>query len=114
MRRRLLLALGTTPAASIDPDWLQSPLVDVAALFEGLTEDGRQRLLRLFLTTGASLLGRGGRRASPRAARGLLALLGVRRLDPLGWCPDRHGRRASSATACPTGSRPPASARSSP
>ena len=84
VRRRMLLSLGTTPAAVIDPEWLRSPLVDVATLFEGLSEDGRQRLLRLFLTTGASLLGRGVA-GFARATRDLLALLGVRRLEPLGW-----------------------------
>lgn len=84
LRRRLVLALAGTPASVVDPEWLQSPLVDVAALFEGLTEDGSQRLLRLFLTTGASLLGR-GTPGFARAARDLLALLGVRRVEPLAW-----------------------------
>lgn len=84
--RRLVVACAGTPAAVIDPAWLQSPLVDVAALFDGLSDDGRQRLLRLILTTGASLLGHGARPDFARAARGLLALLGVPTLAPLGWC----------------------------
>ncbi len=83
---RLVLSLGDIPASVLDPNWLQSPLVDVAALFEGLNDDGRQRLLRLVLTTGASLLGRGVPAGFAPAARRLLALLGVPRLQPLGWC----------------------------
>ena len=70
----------------IDPNWLQSPITDVAALFEGLTDDGRHRLLRLFLTTGASLLGRGATAGFAGSAHRLLELLGLRRADPLGWC----------------------------
>ncbi len=45
--------------AAIDPAALQSPLVDPLALITGLDEAGARRLLRLLLTTGASLFGKG-------------------------------------------------------
>lgn len=48
-----------TPIARIDPLALQSPLVDPLALMAGLSEDGALRLLRMLLTTGASLFGKG-------------------------------------------------------
>lgn len=48
-----------TPIARIDPLALQSPLVDPLALMTGLSEDGALRLLRMLLTTGASLFGKG-------------------------------------------------------
>lgn len=86
VRRRLVLALDQSPCSMISPDWLQSPITDVAALFEGLTDDGRDRLLRLFLTTGASLLGRGAAAGFARSAHRLLEQLGVRQADPVGWC----------------------------
>lgn len=95
VRQRVVVSLGGVPASVIDPTWLQSPLVDVAAVFEGLTEEGRQRLLRLFLTTGASLLGR-GTTGFAEAAAALLALLGVRRIAPLGWCPTGTAARIVS------------------
>ncbi len=84
--RRVMLSLGGHPAAAIDPDWLQSPLADGNALIEGLAEDGRRRLLKLFLTTGASLFGAGAAAAFAKAASDLLALLGVRALAPVSSC----------------------------
>jgi len=86
VRRRLILALDQRPCSLIDPNWLQSPITDIAALFEGLTDDGRHRLLSLFLTTGASLLGRGATAGFAGSAHRLLELLGLRRANPLGWC----------------------------
>ncbi len=48
-----------TAVARIDPMALQSPLVDPLAMIAGLSEAGRLRLLKLLLTTGASLFGKG-------------------------------------------------------
>ncbi|MFT3689192.1 hypothetical protein [Paenirhodobacter sp.] len=53
--RPLALYLNDTLAAELDPGWLQLPIADLAALVEGLTEAGRAKLLRMLLTTGASL-----------------------------------------------------------
>jgi len=83
MGRRVEATLGGAPAAILDPDWLQSPVSDVGALAEGLAEGGGQRLLKLFVTTGASLLGRSDFVAP---ARRLLDLLGVRPVAPLSCC----------------------------
>lgn len=84
--RRITLSLGGQLAAAIEPDWLQSPLADGGTLIEGLAEDGRRRLLKLFLTTGASLFGTGAAAAFAAAAEGLLSLLGLRALAPVSWC----------------------------
>ena len=54
-RSRVALAVGREFVAAIDPEWLQSPLADSGALIEGLSDQGRRRLLKLFLTTGSSL-----------------------------------------------------------
>lgn len=54
LSRRLLLRLGDTPAAEIDPDWLQLPQEELPALTAQLSMPGLCRLVRI-LTTGASL-----------------------------------------------------------
>ena len=80
------LALGTQLAAVLDGDWLQPPIADGAALVRGLAETGRRRLLKLFLTTGASLFGRG----SPEfagAARGLVETVASASVEPICWRP---------------------------
>lgn len=51
----VILRLGDQPAAQIDPAWLQPPLGDLVALAANLSGDGKQRLLRVVLTTAASL-----------------------------------------------------------
>lgn len=55
LSRPLTLHLDDKIAAGLDPEWLQPPVADLAALVEGLTEGGRAKLLRMLLTTGASL-----------------------------------------------------------
>jgi hypothetical protein len=85
--RAITLSLGSDLAAAVDPDWLQPPLADGAALIDGLSEDGHRRLLKLFLTTGASLFGFGEASEFGRAARRLLDLLGVRPVDCAAVCP---------------------------
>lgn len=99
--RRITLSLGGQPAAAIEPDWLQSPLSDGGTLIEGLAEDGRRRLLKLFLTTGASLFGTGAAAAFARAAEGLLALLGLSAFAPACWC--RLGAASVLSFAVPPG-----------
>lgn len=84
---RIDLALGIGPVAVIDPDWLQPALADGAALMDGLSDAGRRRLLKLFLTTGASLFGRGEGPAFAAAARDLMELMGVRTARFVACCP---------------------------
>ncbi|MFO1210398.1 MAG: hypothetical protein U1E40_14445 [Amaricoccus sp.] len=89
------LALGARLAAILDGDWLQPPIADGAALVRGLSEEGRRRLLKLFMTTGASLFGRG----SPgfaAAARRLAETVAAAALAPASWCPLGAGARLVS------------------
>ncbi len=58
-RRALTLRGHDAILAATDPDALQSPLVDPIGLLAGLDRPGSLRLLKLFLTTGASLFGNG-------------------------------------------------------
>ena len=84
--RHILIFQGEVPAAEIDPAWLQSPLGDATSLIEGLSDEGRRRLLKLFLTTGPSLFGSRAGTAFGEAARGLLDLLGVPMMPPAAVC----------------------------
>ncbi len=58
-RRALTLSGSGAVLAAVDPLALQSPLADPAALLAGLDRAGSLRLLKLLLTTGASLFGNG-------------------------------------------------------
>lgn len=58
-RRALAFFEGETLLAATDPLALQSPLSDPAALLAGIDGPGSLRLLKLLLTTGASLLDKG-------------------------------------------------------
>jgi hypothetical protein len=80
------LTLDGAPVAGTNPDWLQSPLVDPAELIEGLTDEGGRRLLKLTLTTGASLLGSGRTPGYGAAVRRLLRLLATPELSPVSVC----------------------------
>lgn len=84
--RHILIFQGDAPVAQIDPAWLQSPLGDATSLIEGLADEGRRRLLKLFLTTGPSLFGNLAGTAFGEAARGLLDLLGVPMMPPAAVC----------------------------
>ncbi len=86
-RSRVALAVGREFVAAIDPEWLQSPLADSGALIEGLSDQGRRRLLRLFLTTGSSLFRLDAADEFGAAVSRLLDLLGLRALTPASWCP---------------------------
>lgn len=80
--RPVALARGRRVIAAIDPDWLQPPDAEPGALIEDLTDAGALRLLRLLLTTGASLF----RAAGPEfasLARRLLDGLGLRAAAPV-------------------------------
>ncbi len=91
-RRYVTLTLAGRPAALADPGWLQPPVVEPTALIDGLADAGRRRLLKLLLTTGASLFGPGGCDGFARAVHQLLDLTGVRAAEPASWC--RLGSRA--------------------
>lgn len=84
--RRVRLLLGDTPVAAIEPEWLQDPVVEPAELIDGLSEEGRIRLLKLFLTTGASLFGADAARDFVSAAGRLLEYMGVHAMQPVSWC----------------------------
>lgn len=84
--RHILIFRGEVPAAQIDPAWLQSPLGDATSLIEGLSDEGRRRLLKLFLTTGPSLFGTRAGTAFGEAARDLLDLLGVPMMPSAAVC----------------------------
>ena len=110
MRSRVTVALGSEVVAAIDPEWLQTPLADEAALVAGLSDAGRGRLVKLFLTTGASLFGADGAADFARAARRLLDLLNVPALTPTAWYPAASAggfltyRIEGDVLACCTGS----------
>ncbi len=85
--RRLDLTLGGRIAASIDPSWLQPAEGDGASLIEGLSELGHRRLMRMFLTTGASMFGLGEQSAFGAAASGFFEMMGVRSAVLGSFCP---------------------------
>ncbi|WP_424931430.1 hypothetical protein [Amaricoccus macauensis] len=86
-KRNLVISLDGQPVAEIDPNWLQSPVSDSSALIDGLNEVGRQRLLRLIMTTGASLFGLSIRSGYGSVTRQLMALLSSRRHELASICP---------------------------
>lgn len=86
-KHRLDLSLGDRVVAAIDPNWLQPALADGGALTDGLSDEGRRRLLKLFLTTGASIFGQSHGSAFARASRELMALMGVRSAEILSCSP---------------------------
>lgn len=79
----VLILRDGRPVGGIDPEWLQAPDGEVSDLFEDLADEGALRLLRLLMTTGASLF----RSAAPSLgalARRLLDRLALRPLPPQG------------------------------
>jgi hypothetical protein len=85
--RHLRMSLSGHLAAWINPDWLQSPRRDLAALIEGLDQTGRHRLVKVFFTTAASLLGAAQSRAFEAVGRELVAMLQVPVLRAEALCP---------------------------
>lgn len=75
--RRVTVAVGGVAVAGIDPTWLQPPVVDGLSLIDGLSEAAQRRLLKLFLTTGASMFGFDAASELGPAMRALLDQLGV-------------------------------------
>jgi len=90
---RVTLSLDGIPAAAIDPEWLESPLAEVVALTEGVTDEGRRRLLTLLVTTGASLFGADAAAGFAAMVENLLDLLGFPPIAPATWCPVGSGGR---------------------
>ncbi|MCB1353500.1 MAG: glycosyltransferase family 2 protein [Rhodobacteraceae bacterium] len=86
---RMEITIDGAPTAGLDPEWLQSPVADSSALIDGLAEAGRRRLLRLILTTGASLFGFSDETGYGAVTRELLALQG--------------GLRQALGSVCPVG-----------
>ncbi len=86
-RDGLWIDRNQTPLAEIDPLALQSPLVDPYALLAGLSDDGNLRLLRLLLTTGMSLFGRGALTGFRDITAQVLERLSPSVLPLRAWCP---------------------------
>lgn len=83
LSRHLLLRLGDMPAARIDPGWLQLPRGDLAALAAPLSTPGLHRLLRVMLTTGASLFSGAAQAGLAEAIPLLLDIAAIPALRPL-------------------------------
>ncbi len=89
-RRTLIISVRNAILARIDPLALQSPFVDPLALIAGLDGTASLRLLKLLVTTGASLFGKGDIGAFGALADHLVGRLGTR-LPLAGRC--RIGQR---------------------
>ncbi len=83
LARHLLLSLDGVPRAEARPEWLQPPLRPLPALIEGLAAGGRTRLLKMLLTTAASLFAGHGADLAALAQR-MLDLCAVPVARPLG------------------------------
>lgn len=83
----MTLHLDGVPAAALDPEWLQSPITGASALTAGLSAGGRNRLLQVLMTTGASLFGLAAADGYGAITGQLLSLLGARRLPLASLCP---------------------------
>lgn len=83
LSRHLVLRLDGAPVAQIDPDWLQPPQDDLSALMAPLSGAGIRGLLRVMLTTGASLFAAQARKGLIRAIPRLMDLGGIPALMPV-------------------------------
>ncbi|QEU06649.1 hypothetical protein [Paracoccus yeei] len=83
LARHLLLRLNDLPAAEIDPGWLQAPQGDLATLAAQLSAPGLCRLLRMMLTTGASLFAAEAQAGLAEAALHLMDLCNIPALAPI-------------------------------
>lgn len=83
LSRPLTLILDDIPAAAIDPDWLQLPQEEPAALVAQVSGHGIQRLLRMMLTSGASLFPAAAQAALAEAALRLMDICDIRPIRPV-------------------------------
>lgn len=83
LSRHLVLRLGDLPAAEIDPAWLQLPQDDLPALTAQLSPQGTARLLRVMLTTGASLFAGEAQAGLARAIPRLMDICAIPALAPV-------------------------------
>lgn len=83
LSRHLVLTLDGKPAAQIDPDWLQPPQEDLPALAAQLSPQGIRRLLRMMLTTGASLFAADAQAGLAAAILRLMDVCDVPTLEPV-------------------------------
>lgn len=93
LERRLLLRLDGQAVASIEPNWLQPLLGDVSMLIDDLTARARRQLLKLLLTTGASLFAAGAATEFVAAVRGLCRLCGAEVCEPVAHVAAGHAHR---------------------
>lgn len=82
---RIDLVLDGRPEAAAEPDWLQPPLRPLPVLLAGLGPAGRTQILKLMLTTGASLFAGAGGPDLAALGRQLLDLCQVPQVPAQGW-----------------------------
>lgn len=82
LSRPLTLLLDGIPAAEIDPGWLQLPQEELDALVAQVSVCGLRRLLRMMLTTGASLFPAEAQAALAEAALRLMDLCDIGAVPP--------------------------------
>ncbi len=83
LSRRLMLRLGGMPVAEIDPDWLQLPQDEFPALVSPLAAQAMRKLLRVMLTTGASLFAGTAQGGLADAILRLMDICGLAALAPV-------------------------------
>lgn len=117
LSRHLVLRLEDMPVAQIDPHWLQLPQEDLPALTAQLSEQGLHRLLRVMLTTGASLFTGRAQADLAEAIRRLMDICNLPALAPVARCeiagrmlvsysvPGAPGLRAPAEAAALAGAR---------
>lgn len=86
LSRPLKLRVNGTIVAEIDPTWLQLPREELPALTSQLTEFGVSRLLRLMLTTGASLFSADAQAGLATALPRIMDICRTAALTPVARC----------------------------
>lgn len=99
LSRHLLLRLNGSPVAEIDPCWLQPPLGDLTTLTAPLSAQGLGRLLRMMLTTGASLFAADAQAGLAAAVPQIMDIHALPVLQPVAAV--RIGRRVLVSHAAP-------------
>lgn len=83
LSRRLVLRLDGTEVAEIDPDWLQLPQEGLSALAAQLSVEGARKLLKVMLSTGASLFSGSAQAGLAQALGRLLDICGIAAMTPV-------------------------------
>lgn len=86
LANKLLIRLNDIPVAEIDPRWLQLPQEDLPALVSQLTKEGLRKLLRVMLTTVASLFAGKAQADLIDAIARLMDICGIQACAPVAKC----------------------------